>query len=129
MTLTKIALLITFSALVVTPLAACAAPDDGWLGRVPSGDQAQKIPVRKRAGAIRTGQQTFRNHCAQCHGGSGECSNRAPALVSFRVQHRATDGDLHWLLVNGNRERGMPSWSKLGDLQIWQVISYVRTLR
>jgi len=24
---------------------------------------------------------------------------------------------------------GMPSWAKLGDPQIWQVITYVRSLR
>jgi mono/diheme cytochrome c family protein len=45
------------------------------------------------------------------------------------VQRRATDGDLHWLLVNGNKEKGMPAWAKLGDLKIWQVVSYVRSLR
>jgi mono/diheme cytochrome c family protein len=44
------------------------------------------------------------------------------------VQQEATEGDLHWLLVNGNMARGMPSWSKLGDPQIWQVISYLRSL-
>jgi mono/diheme cytochrome c family protein len=45
------------------------------------------------------------------------------------VQQEATEGDLHWLLVNGNMARGMPSWSKLGDSQIWQVISYLKSLR
>jgi mono/diheme cytochrome c family protein len=44
------------------------------------------------------------------------------------VQQQATEGDLHWLLVNGNMAHGMPSWSKLGDPQIWQVITYVKSL-
>ena len=46
-----------------------------------------------------------------------------------RVQQQATEGDLHWLLVNGNMRKGMPSWAKLGDQQIWQVITYVKSLR
>jgi mono/diheme cytochrome c family protein len=31
--------------------------------------------------------------------------------------------------VKGNKGRGMPSWARLGDVQIWEVIGYVRSLR
>ena len=47
---------------------------------------------------------------------------------SERVQQVATEGDLHWLVTNGSMKYGMPSWAKLGDPQIWQVITYVRSL-
>jgi mono/diheme cytochrome c family protein len=45
-----------------------------------------------------------------------------------RVQQQATEGDIHWLLVNGNMKKGMPSWAKLPDPQLWQVITYVKSL-
>ena len=70
----------------------------------------------------------FVDHCAHCHGNDAEGTKKRPSLKSARVQQEATDGDLHWLLVNGNRGQGMPSWVKLGDPQIWQVICYVKSL-
>lgn len=124
----SLGLLIAFLVVVVTLLAASDA-DGAWLANVPRSEHIQKSPVRKKAGALAQGRDTFRAHCAQCHGENAQGSTRAPALTTARVQRRASVGDLHWLLVNGNKERGMPSWTKLGDLEIWQVISYVRTLR
>jgi mono/diheme cytochrome c family protein len=44
------------------------------------------------------------------------------------VQQEATEGDLHWLLVNGNPRRGMPSWSRLPDPQLWQLVTYLKSL-
>ena len=115
--------------LVLVTLAVSESTDEGWLTKVPQNDHAQKSPIRKNAGAIAQGRSTFQAHCVQCHGKNAGGSDSAPALTTTRVQRRATEGDLHWLLVNGNKERGMPSWAKLGDLQIWQVISYVKSLR
>lgn len=115
--------------LIVSVVVLSEATDEGWLGMVPQSARVQVNPIRKSASAVHQGQKIFRTHCAQCHGENAEGSTRAPTLVSSRVQQVATEGDLHWLLVNGNRERGMPSWSKLGDTQIWQVIRYVRSLR
>ena len=98
-----------------------------WLERVPASERAHKSPLRKNSTAAAEGARTFRAHCIQCHGKHGEGSDHAPTLASSRVRH-ATDGDLHWLLVNGNRDRGMPPWSKLGDPQLWQLITYIRSL-
>ncbi|MGA9633226.1 MAG: hypothetical protein WBQ63_17505, partial [Candidatus Acidiferrales bacterium] len=44
-----------------------------------------------------------------------------------RVQD-ATDGELAWLLRNGNLPRGMPSWSMMPEPSRWQVIAYVKSL-
>ena len=124
----SIGLILALVLLLVPVLAASEPKAGGWLERVPPSDHAQKSPIRRKAGAIAQGRDTFRFHCAQCHGENAQGSDRAPALTTTRVQQHATEGDLHWLLVNGDRERGMPAWPKLGDLQIWQVITYVRSL-
>jgi hypothetical protein len=36
---------------------------------------------------------------------------------------------LFWKITNGNTDRGMPSFSKLPELQRWQLVLYLRTLR
>jgi mono/diheme cytochrome c family protein len=41
----------------------------------------------------------------------------------------ATDGEIFWLLKNGNLGKGMPTWSnKLPEQTRWQVIAYVKSL-
>jgi mono/diheme cytochrome c family protein len=128
MKIRSIGLLLALVSMLVAVLAA-SEPDGSWLEKVPETDHASQSPIRNPDDAIAQGRITFRAHCAQCHGENAQGSNRAPALTTARVQQLATEGDLHWLLVNGNKERGMPAWAKLGDLEIWQVITYVRSLR
>ncbi|HKS76713.1 MAG TPA: c-type cytochrome [Terriglobales bacterium] len=110
-------------------LARAVESSGDWLEKVPQKDRAQTSPIRAKAATITQGHKTFLAHCAQCHGEDAKGTGRAPALVSNRVRTGATDGDLHWLLVNGNRDRGMPPWEKLGDLQLWRVITYLRSLQ
>jgi hypothetical protein len=39
-----------------------------------------------------------------------------------------SDGTLFWKITNGNSSRGMPAFSKLPELQRWQLVLYVRAL-
>jgi mono/diheme cytochrome c family protein len=109
-------------------LALYATSNGAWLSQVPPRDRERANPYGNQADAIAAGSRLFADHCAHCHGADGDGTKKRPSLRSPRVQQEATEGDLHWLLVNGNRGQGMPSWVKLGDPQIWQVISYVRSL-
>lgn len=112
----------------VSAALAFGTADGSWLRRVPAKDHERKNPYEGLAEAVAAGRLVFSDHCAQCHGEDAQGTKKRPSLRSTRVQQEATAGDLHWLLVNGNMGRGMPSWSKLGDPQIWQVITYVKTL-
>jgi len=116
--------------LTVLALAGFAygVADGAWLHSVPARDRERINPFHGQPEAIDAGRRVFADHCAQCHGQNAEGKKKHPSLRSSRVQREATEGDLHWLLVNGNMRKGMPSWSKLGDPQIWQVISYVKSL-
>jgi mono/diheme cytochrome c family protein len=109
-------------------LTLFATSNGGWLKDVPARDRERPNPYAEQADAIAAGRRIFVDHCAHCHGDDADGSKKHPSLRSPRVQQDATVGDLHWLLVNGNRGQGMPSWVKLGDPQIWQVISYVKSL-
>jgi mono/diheme cytochrome c family protein len=117
-------LLMLFSTAFVFGVA-----DGGWLKNVPARDHERTNPYHNQPEAIAAGRRVFVDRCSHCHGENAEGTKKRPPLRSQRVQQQATEGDLHWLLVNGNMRRGMPSWAKLGDQQIWQVITYVKSLR
>ena len=107
---------------------AFGTADGSWMRHVPEKDHERKNPFVGQADAVAAGRLVYEDHCSKCHGENAQGTKKRPSLRSERVQQEATEGDLHWLLVNGNMGRGMPSWSKLGDPQIWQVIAYVKTL-
>jgi len=109
-------------------LALFATSNGGWLAKVPARDRDKTNPYHDSPEAVAAGDHVFHEHCAQCHGEDARGTKKRPSLRSRRVQQEATEGDLHWLVTNGSMKYGMPSWAKLGDPQIWQVISYVRSL-
>jgi mono/diheme cytochrome c family protein len=104
------------------------AADGKWLKDVPARDHERTNPYRGQTEAIAAGRRVFLDRCSQCHGENAQGTKKHPPLKSERVQQQATEGDIHWLLVNGNMRKGMPSWSKLPDQQLWQVITYVKSL-
>lgn len=109
-------------------LIACVAAANGsWLKHVPAKDRARVNPYAGQADAIAAGAKLFSDHCATCHGEDALGRGKRPSLRSERVQD-ATDGEIAWLLRNGNLARGMPSWSMLPEPSRWQVIAYVKSL-
>jgi mono/diheme cytochrome c family protein len=108
-------------------LLAAAGAD--WMNEVPARDQQKANPFRGQPEAIQAGRLLFEDHCAQCHGNTAEGKGKRPSLRSVRIQSEASEGAVHWLLVNGNVRHGMPSWSKLPDQQLWQLVSFVRSLK
>jgi len=120
-------LVLVFVLISATALVAGVSAD--WLTQVPDRDRQKTNPYRDQPQAIQAGSLLFADHCAQCHGHTAEGTKKRPSLRTPRVQSQATEGDLHWLLANGNLRRGMPSWSKLPDQQLWQLISYLKSLK
>ncbi len=121
--------ILVLAMLLSLGLMALGSTSNGaWLAKVPAHEHDKTNPYQGQADAVAAGRRVFEEHCAKCHGDDAEGTKKRPSLKTPRVQQQATEGDLHWLLVNGSMGHGMPSWSKLGDPQIWQVISYVRSL-
>lgn len=105
-------------------------------GAQASGDELAKAPVTARgwrnpyAGeseAVLAGRKLFARHCAGCHGSDGRGQEQAPDLRTAVVQG-APPGVLFWFLKNGSLREGMPSWSRLPDQRLWQLVSYLQTL-
>lgn len=106
---------------------ACAAAETSWIHKVPEADRETTNPSAKQAEAIAGGSRLFANYCAQCHGSDALGRGKRPSLRSKEVQ-QATDGEIFWLLKNGSRRRGMPSWNSLPEPSRWQIVAYVKSL-
>src|SRR5689334_6851129 len=89
---------------------ASAVADGSWLRSVPTRYRERTNPYQDQPNAIAAGRRIFLDHCAKCHGENAEGTKNRPPLTSDRIQQQVTVGDLHWLLVNGNMKKGMPSW-------------------
>src|SRR5271170_4703194 len=85
---------------------------------------------------VSQGQEVFLGSCAQCHGpeGLGDTNigrNMAPPamnLTSPHVQHWS-DAELFWIIQNGVRLTGMPSWrSSISDNDTWKLVRFIHNL-
>jgi mono/diheme cytochrome c family protein len=115
-------------------LLALAAPTllmarTPWVEKVPPREHERPNTMASNTDAAAAGRLLYSDHCAKCHGDDADGKGKRPSLRSVRVQEVATPGDLHWFLKNWNLGRGMPSWSKLPDQQIWQLVTYLKSLR
>lgn len=108
-------------------IACMAAANGSWLKHVPAKDRARVNPYAGQPDAIAAGAKLFADHCAPCHGADALGRGKRPSLRSERVQD-ATDGELAWMLRNGNLAHGMPSWDMVPEPSRWQLIAYVKSL-
>jgi mono/diheme cytochrome c family protein len=103
------------------------AADNSWMQHVPDEDRKRSNPFAKQQDAIAAGAKIFADHCAKCHGSDALGRGKKPSLRSKEVQE-AADGEIFWLLRNGDLRRGMPSWSSLPEPSRWQVVTYIKSL-
>jgi mono/diheme cytochrome c family protein len=118
---------IAWAALVFAQNAAYQ-PDPEW--RAPAGAAARLNPLASRPEAAAGGEKLFRRNCAECHGvdGTGFAKKKA-ADLQLQVVQEQSDGVLFWKITNGHLDHGMPAFSRLPELQRWQLVLYVRKLR
>jgi mono/diheme cytochrome c family protein len=115
-------------AAFLTVSVMCFAKADGaWLKKVPVADHARVNPYAGDPSAVAAGANIFSNNCAKCHGKNAEGKSSRPSLKSDRIA-QATDGDLAWLLKNGEPYKGMPIWAGLPEQQRWQLVAFLRNL-
>ena len=102
--------------------------DPEW--QAPAEAARRKNPLPPKSELIAGGRKVFLRECAQCHGERGEGGKRkhAPNLAQPDVQEQS-DGALFWKITNGNSRRDMPAWSRLPELQRWQLVLFLRTLK
>jgi mono/diheme cytochrome c family protein len=129
----KLLAVLIFSALV---LAACGGggteavvPDT-----IPAEFAGQTNPLGADAAAA--GAEIFKNNCTACHGEQGHGDGPAGAALNPAPKNlpelASTVGDdyLFWRVSAGRSGTSMVGWKGiLTDEQIWQVVSFIRTLK
>ena len=88
------------------------------------------------ADAASAGVEVYKTYCASCHGDTGLGDGHAGGylqptpknLVEFQPQ--VGDDYLFWRISTGKSGTAMVAWKgMLTEGQIWQVISFIRTLK
>src|SRR3984957_3629841 len=95
-----------------------------------------KNPLPETDEVVSQGQEVFLGSCAQCHGADARgdtnigqnMSPPAMDLSSPHVQHWS-DAELFWIIQNGVRLTGMPSWkSTISDNDTWKLARFIHNL-
>ena len=87
-------------------------------------------PLTRNVASIDAGQKRFRQLCSSCHGRDGEGGQgegQGPNLMNSWEVRRAKDGQLFSAVKNGVKGTAMPPFP-LPDQQIWELVSFVRSL-
>ena len=123
-------------------IAATQAPKDttksgtGWT--IPADANTEKNPVAGDADAAQAGKQLFNSNCKRCHGpgGKGDGPDADPEyqedmdLTNPARASKNPDGVVFYKVWNGRQKPKMPPFKdKLTKDQVWQIVSFVQTLR
>lgn len=121
-------------------LAACGgngsstAADDATLAPVPEEYAGLTNPLGAEAASA--GAEVFRTNCEMCHGPQGHGDGPAGQSLDPRprnlasIQAAAGDDFLFWRIREGKPGTSMVAWKGiLTDEQIWQAVSFIRTLK
>lgn len=101
--------------------------DPNW--QAPAEAATRPNPLASKPQAAAGGRKLFIRNCVECHGRDGSgMEKKHSADLQLPVVQSQSDGVLFWKITNGNARRGMPSFSKLPELQRWQLVLYVRKL-
>jgi mono/diheme cytochrome c family protein len=139
MIMRKIILMIGIGLLL---LAACsengsstsAENENATLAPVPAEYAGLTNPLG--ADAATAGAEVFRTNCEMCHGPQGHGDGPAGQSLEPKprnlanIQAAAGDDFLFWRIREGKPGTSMVAWKGiLTDEQIWQTVSFIRTLK
>jgi mono/diheme cytochrome c family protein len=103
---------------------------------IPMEAEKRTNPLPVNDNVVQQGQRIYLQSCALCHSTDGHGgtnlgrSMNPPAmdLTSPHVQHW-NDAELFWIIQNGVRLTGMPSWkSTISETDTWKLVSLIRNL-
>ena len=140
-------LLTTLGAILLSPillilaaliLAACASSErtesTTGLAPVPSEYAGKTNPLGSDAAAA--GADLFQTNCTACHGPQGHGDGPAGASLDPAPKNlpelsaTVEDDYLFWRISTGREGTAMVGWKGiLTEEQIWQIVSFIRTLK
>src|SRR5690242_8162002 len=84
-------------------------------------------PLGADPAAVAAGRTAFTQACASCHGPAGQ-GDRGPALDTGAFARGGDDGALFHAIRSGVAGTQMPAFPRFTDDQVWQLVSYIRSL-
>src|SRR5262245_53654339 len=84
-------------------------------------------PLANNPSAAVAGRRLYDQACQSCHGPAGQ-GDRGPALNGGVFTHGGADADLFHTIRAGVPGSQMPPFAGFSDEQVWQLVSYIRTL-
>src|SRR3954454_6698376 len=121
------ALIICF-LLVASALCPFGQAQTTSFHNAPASAREVKNPYLGQAPAVLNGKSVYVTNCSACHGNAGQGAGNVPPLSQGVVQ-TTSDGEIFWYITHGDVNNGMPSWAGLPEKQLWEVVSYVKSLR
>lgn len=94
----------------------------------PTRIEATRNPYAGDPKAATQGAVLFRQECTYCHGVSARGGMRGPDLTTGTWTHGGADSELASTISTGVPGTAMPP-NKLTEEEIWQLITYLRTLQ
>jgi cytochrome c oxidase cbb3-type subunit III len=91
-------------------------------------DQAVNAEADHKTGP-EAGKEIFESTCAGCHGLDGRGGEKGPNIATRAEITRRSDEELLGILQRGVPSAGMPSFSRLGDVQLRVMVAHLRTLQ
>ncbi len=106
---------------------------------IPANARLTQNPVLASTEDLRDARLHFADHCAICHGNDGAGhtvigSGLYPKPPDLRLPEtqNLTDGELFWIIENGVRFTGMPSFASDGEhggtQDSWKLVHFIRHL-
>ncbi len=89
--------------------------------------ESTRNPLGANPAAVAAGSRLYDQTCVACHGPSGQ-GDRGPALNSGSGLRGREDRDLFRAIRDGIAGSQMPPFRALTDDQVWQLVSYLRSL-
>ena len=134
----KIIYLAIFAFLLLTACGEAKNVPDSNQDSAPATIPAEYSGITNPFGpeAASEGAKVYKDYCASCHGETGKGDGISGASLEPKpkdlVQLSAVvrDDYLYWRISKGSRGTAMVGWGEvLDEEQIWQVVSFVRTLK
>jgi mono/diheme cytochrome c family protein len=102
---------------------------------IPENAREQHNPMSATPENVRDGMMHFADHCAICHGNDGSGDSMIghglypkPPNLKMPDTQKLSDGELFWIIQNGVRFTGMPSFAEHGKEDGWKLVLFVRHL-
>ncbi len=112
------------SALVVCLSGGLRGQSDTYQNAPPESAEL-KNPYRGDSDHARAGAKLFRQSCASCHAADATGKGKYPNLRTGTIS-QAPPGALFWFIRAGAAKKGMPSFHRLPEERIWQIVTFLQ---